>query len=257
MKLNRKAKTRIIGLVAFSLAILLALPVAMADDPRPARADQDRSNVQNDAARDRAVRAVRSERAGVADRGAARDPRGSRGEVPEQDSPVIGGILVTDTDPALIIDPAVSVRSFWNGPFDGQDTLNLYVVTLLDKNQLGTEEFDLLTRFVLPDGHVYEQRVMPVDPAAYVDREIDRPDIAPHPVALRAVRPAHQLTESLPAPAGMVRVPENPTFVQTILPCSGTWITKHGLYGTWKVEVIMRKNGEAIESAVTTFDILR
>jgi hypothetical protein len=259
MNVKRNTHRRWIGLVAAALTVLLVLPLMMADDERPVRVDRDDPRVQRDgdredAARERGtiVRDVRAVRPGV---GGMRDPRGSRGQTPVAEPSILAGIVVTDTNPSLVQDPKVAVKPYWNGPFDGPDTLNLYVVTLFDANEL-SDEFDLVTRFVLPDGHTYEKRVVPVDPKAKAAREVSRPDIAPHPVAVRQTAPAGALTAAMAAPAH-VRIPEQPSFVTTVLPCSGTWITQHGLYGTWTVQAIIRQNGKDIEMSETTFDIHR
>jgi hypothetical protein len=259
MKVNLNSNRRWIGLVAAALTVLLVLPLMMADEERPVRVDREDPRVERDdapdsAARDRgvSVRGVRGVRPGV---GGLRDPRDSRGRTPGAEPTILAGVMITDTDPSLIQDPKVAVKPFWNGPFDGPDTLNLYVVTLFDATQL-SEEFDLVTRFVLPDGHTYERRVVPVDPRAKAAREVSRPDIAPHPVAVRQTAPAGRMAEGMVTPAH-VRVPEQPTFVTTVLPCSGTWITQHGLYGTWTVQAIIRRDGKDIEMSETTFDIHR
>ena len=112
------------------------------------------------------------------------------------------------------------------------------------------------TRFILPDGHLYEERVTPVDPQAEKGQEVSRPDLAPHPVEVRATSAAGAVARTAATPAH-VQVPQDPSYVRTVLPVTGTWITKHGLYGTWTVQAIIRQDGKDIEMSETTFDVHR
>lgn len=282
MTMKTMKTKRWIGLLAAALTVLLVLPLVYAEDDRPERdrsqtqrlepgsdesaAPGDEGETRAEASGDeraatrqraRTVRQVRSARPDGAEagRGGMAAERRLRLRLGAGHESKIAGVLVTDVDPKQIDDDRVSLRPYWHGPFDGPDTLNLHVVTLLNDEQLDGE-FDLVTRFILPDGHVFGEKIVPVDPASKAAREVDRPDLAPHPVEVRRPAPAGRVAKSAAMPAS-VEMPRRPSYVDTMLPCSGTSITKHGLYGTWTVQAIIRKDGKDIEMSETTFDIHR
>ncbi len=141
------------------------------------------------------------------------------------------------------------------GPFSGPDTNDLWVVTVYDRRQLASG-FDQVTRFVLPDGHVYETRTTPVEPSALPGSRVIRKDIAEVPVPVQGTPRLRRVARMLPK--GTLRGrkrKKNATFTTVRLPVSGTWVTKHNLYGTWKVEVETWQNGKLVSSSGTSFVI--
>ena len=77
-------------------------------------------------------------------------------------------VVVTDLDPAAVFDSTTPVvpASMPLGPFDAHKVMDLHVLSVVDRTVIGDAPFDQRTRFILPDGGVYEERTTPVDPAA-------------------------------------------------------------------------------------------
>ncbi|GEM_PF-6156195 len=138
------------------------------------------------------------------------------------------------------------------GPFDGPETVDLWVVTVFDRRQL-SGSFDQVTRFILPDGHVYETRTTPVEPGALPGTTVMRRELAEVPVPVASTPRMKRIARMLPRGTLRKKQKKNATFTKVRLPVSGTWITKHNLYGTWKVEVETWQDGKLVSSKTTRF----
>lgn len=164
------------------------------------------------------------------------------------------GVVVTDTDPQSLLQARRAPGSLESGPFDGPKTLQLYIIAVYDRTKLGDIGFDQVAKFVLPDGNVYETRIDPVDPSG-LRGSVLRGDLAPHPVETLPVMRARRLARALPAGMLTSRQLKNAALVSIPLPVSGTWVTSHGLYGTWQVEISAMKDGKVLSSNATSFTI--
>ena len=164
------------------------------------------------------------------------------------------GVVVTDTDPQSLLQARRAPGSLEAGPFDGPKTLQLYIIAVYDRTKLGDIGFDQVAKFVLPDGNVYETRIDPVDPSG-LRGSVLRGDLAPHPVETLPVMRAKRLARALPTGMLTSRQLKNAALVSIPLPVSGTWVTSHGLYGTWQVEISAMKDGKVLSSNATSFTI--
>lgn len=162
----------------------------------------------------------------------------------EEVRPVVG-VVVTDIDPASVLeDPSrIALNPRWNGPFPAHETLNLYIVTLMDRRGIGEQPFDLVVRFILPDGSTYQTMIKPLDPAALPGDHLRRPDLSPNEIAVSRPVLAGPLASWLPRGDQMNFDPRRTSLATVTLPVSGTWITGHNLYGDWRVEVSARRDG--------------
>lgn len=236
MMIRNKTATRRAGLIAFVALLSLAMPLALAGQRRAPRARVPQATLQR----------------ALVETPALPTP------VPEADAPapMIRGVLVTDLDPALVVHDGNGYAGppAHLGPFNAHRTLNLYVVTAMDPGQLGEESFDQVTRFILPDGSTYETRVTPVDPSAEPGSTVERVELAPHPVTVARLVPGSAMAPVMPPQAEMSGV-ESLALTSVMLPVSGTWITKHNLYGTWTVEVSLVRGGTTFATSSTTFTL--
>jgi hypothetical protein len=183
---------------------------------------------------------------------------------PADEGPQLVEAVVTDVDPqsVLVAPRGRALQLGWaaqhDDSFHAHETLNLWVVPIFDRRDLGTELFDLRARFVLPDGSTYEQRVLPVDPAGLAaPGQLLRPDIAPHaidPLRPERMRRLARMTVSRALSSSQAR--RNASFVQIMLPVSGTWITQHNLYGRWAVELETVVAGEVTSTVRKEFDLV-
>ncbi len=164
-------------------------------------------------------------------------------------------IFVTSTDPAgLLGDTGYTMDARAEGPFQAHDTLNVYIVAMFDRALVVDGACDQITRFILPDGSVYETRVTPIDLESEPGEMIKRADLASHPVPIVKPSPVRTISSILPSYEKSADLRQQ-VFTSVILPVSGTWITKHNLYGTWVVEVSLVRDGEVLTTAQKTFDI--
>jgi len=238
MKINDNSHRRLTHLAVVALLSLLVGFPALAERPRQ-----------------RGLRSVRT--APVARQ--AVTPAAAATPAPAPTPTEVGaitGLVVTDVDPSTILreDGRYAGPKPFLGPFDAHDTLNVYVVAALDQARLGDEPFDQLTVFHLPDGSVYESRITPVDPQGSPGQTVERAELAPNPVRVSLVAPLAPLAANLPSAAGLDAAGDQ-VFTNVILPVSGTWITKHNLYGTWTAEVSLVRNGEVFATAQTSFEL--
>ncbi len=164
------------------------------------------------------------------------------------------GVFVTDVDPQSLLQSRTAPNRLNTGPFDGPQTLQLYIIAVYDRTRVGDAGFDQVAKFVLPDGNIYETRIDPVDPAG-TQTAVLRDDLAPHPVETLPILRAKRLARALPAGSLTPRQMKNAAFVAVPLPVSGTWVTGHGLYGTWQVEISAVKAGKVLSSSATSFRI--
>ena len=160
----------------------------------------------------------------------------------------VSGVIVTDVDPATVLeDPSrIILNPRWNGPFRAHETLNLYIVTILDRRGIGERPFDLVVRFILPDGSTYQKMIKPLDPAALPGDRARRPDLSPYPITLSRPTLVGPLASWLSEDGPAVFNPRRMIFTSVTLPVSGTWITGHNLYGDWQVEVRAVRDGAEI-----------
>ncbi len=169
----------------------------------------------------------------------------------------LSGLFVTDVPPAAILAGESSPATpLWTGPFDPAAIDDLHVVAILDRRLVGDGPVDQVTRFVLPDGHLYELRVTPVDPAGAHGSSVAREELGPLPVPVQPVRPMRRTARALPADLSGRVDPRHASFTTIVLPVSGTFITKHALYGTWTVEVALVRGRETVATTSTTFEIV-
>ncbi|MDQ7087835.1 MAG: hypothetical protein Q9Q13_08260 [Acidobacteriota bacterium] len=109
-----------------------------------------------------------------------RTPRASLMAASPADAAPLTGVLVTDIDPAKVAaGEGVSLHPGWNGPFHAHQTLAVWVVTVMDRRSLGSDGLDVVTRFILPDGSLYQTMTTPVDPNAAPGGMVERPDLSP------------------------------------------------------------------------------
>lgn len=178
---------------------------------------------------------------------------------PHAERSAILAVVVMDQDPARLL--RMDRHEFARlrhagghvfGPFVGPETNDVWVVTVYDRRQLDGP-FDQVTRFILPDGNVYETRTTPVEPGALPGTRANRDDIAEVPVAVQGAPRLRRVARMLPP--GTIRAGQrrNATYTAVRLPVSGTWITKHNLYGKWKVEVETWKDGKLVSRGGTSF----
>ncbi|GEM_PF-3962989 len=181
--------------------------------------------------------------------------RSSRANSAPGDGMIIS-TLVTSIDPDAVIEMnRGELLRVSTGPFDAPETLQLFVVTVYDRRAVGTEDFDQVTRFILPDGSVYETRTTPVSPTALPGEVVDREDLAPYPVAVQNTPRARRLARMLPQETIPRMQRRHATYTKVTLPVSGTWITQHNLYGIWQVETLIVKDDEVVSSSQTTFEL--
>ncbi|UCF68258.1 MAG: hypothetical protein JSV80_02850 [Acidobacteriota bacterium] len=166
-------------------------------------------------------------------------------------------VVVTDTDPASLFQPGSRyvAQPLSTGPFNAHETLNLYIITVYDRRAVGREPFDQVTRFILPDGSLYERRVTPIDPASLPGDAVNRADLDPAPSRVQSTPRLRRLSRSLPSGTITRAQARHATYTSVVLPVSGTWITKHNLYGVWKAEISAVRGGETFSSGETTFEL--
>ncbi len=164
-------------------------------------------------------------------------------------------VVVTNLDPATVFDSntPVAMNETNLGPFDVKQTLDVWIVSMYDRAATGAKPFDQRIRLILPDGGVYEDRVTPVDPSALPGRTTVRPDLAGHPIPLAVPARMKRLARALPGAAAPISYMRDATFISEKLPVGGTLITKSNLYGEWRVEVTMERDGKVLGSSQTTF----
>lgn len=169
----------------------------------------------------------------------------------------VSAVVVTNVDPTSLVGrrPKPAPASLQVGPFDGPDTLTLYVLTIYDRTRIGREPFDQVATFTLPDGAVFQTRIDPVDPLATAGSVMQRPDLGPESVELLDVTRLKRLARALPTGLLNKRQMREGSFTQIKLPVSGTWITGHGLYGAWKVEIVAMQDGVAVSRRTSSFTI--
>jgi hypothetical protein len=167
------------------------------------------------------------------------------------DSKALLGVVVTDQNPADLLAANKLPSQLDPGPFNGPATTQLYVIAIYDRTRLGNRPFDQRVRFTLPDGHVYETRIDPVDPRGVPAQEMVREDLASHPVPVLSLTRAKRLARLLMAGQLKKQQLRNVSIVTIPLPVSGTWITGHSLYGTWQIEIAAMQEGRAVSSTNT------
>ncbi|RMG45741.1 MAG: hypothetical protein D6718_06645 [Acidobacteria bacterium] len=187
-------------------------------------------------------------------RPARADLRAPAGNEPSE---AIQAVVVTDQDPSSVFQPGrrFVLRPLSTGPFDAHRTLNLFIITVFDRRQMPEGNYDQVTRLILPDGSLYEERTTPVNPGAVPGQTITRPDLGPRPAKVKSTPRMRRLARMLPAGTLSRAAARNATYTSEILPVSGTWITKHNLYGTWKVEVALVRDGVTVSTGSTTFEL--
>ena len=187
-----------------------------------------------------------------------RAPRSMATTAAAPETQALTTVLVTDIDPARVAaEGRLSLHPDWNGPFRAHQTLAVWVVAVMDRRALGTDPLDVITRFVLPDGSVYQTVTTPVNPEATPGMTTERKDISPLPVEVVRPQPFSLLTSrrgtfGLDLDARALRAA---TFTSVMLPVSGTWITRHNLYGDWTVEVRLVRDGKEIGRGSRVFYI--
>lgn len=192
-------------------------------------------------------------------RGSSRFHQPRLASVAPADAPAILAVLVTDLDPTALADQdRLSIRaSRWTGPFAAQETDNLYVLSVLDRRVIGTAPFDLVVKFKLPDGSTYQTRTVPVDPTEKSGRKVFRPDLAPKPIRVMGTGQLGVLSRVIPSEDMLAIVPAFARFTSVRLPVSGTWITQHNLYGTWTIEISLKRGREILATSTRSFEMLR
>ncbi len=174
---------------------------------------------------------------------------------PRVERPAVVTAAVLDVNPAEVLagrtgtvgDPAHL------GPFDAKTTMTVYVVAVYDRSRIGSAPFDQHVRLFLPDGNLYEDRVTPVDPQALPGATVRRADLGPDPVPLRVPARMLRMARSFGASRIPAAVMRDATYTSEPLAVSGTWITRHNLYGEWRAEVTMERDGQVVSKTTTTF----
>ncbi len=166
------------------------------------------------------------------------------------------GVVLLDEDPAPLFAAGHFVLPRWDGPFPAHDTTTLFVLVALDARVLGDEDFDLVARFRLPDGSLYQTLVRPVVQDAAKSR-VHRPDLSPVPVRSAMLRPWGALAKTVPHGALIPIVPSRTRAAVLSIPVSGSWITQHGLYGEWGLTVEARREREVLGSQQKSFVLLQ
>ncbi len=179
------------------------------------------------------------------------DPRG--GEI----VPSILAVHVTDADPraAFGTDRTAHTGVLKTGPFDAHETASVHVLTVLDRRTVGTEPLDQVTTFVLPDGSRYQEVTTPLDPRGSAGATVQRTDLGPSPVALEPLPRLRRLARMMPGVELPPRLARQSVFTTVTIPVSGTWITKHNLYGEWVVEIALERDGRVLANTSATFEI--
>ncbi len=174
---------------------------------------------------------------------------------PAARQPALRQVVVTNLDPATLFNSnaPITMTEANLGPFDVKQTLDVWIVTMYDRTVTGTRPFDQRVRLILPDGGVYEDRVTPVDPSALPGRTTIRPDLAGHPIPLAVPARMKRVARALPGSAAPISYMRDATYISEKLPVGGTLITKSNLYGEWKAEVTMERDGKVVGSSQTTF----
>ncbi|GEM_PF-5448221 len=163
--------------------------------------------------------------------------------------------VVTDTNPRAILPltkQKITDPSIPTGPFNAHRTVMLHILSVYDRRTFGRQPFTQITRFILPNGSLYGTRSVSVTPSP-------TPAEPPTPVGIAPVRTRGSRlglpTQPVPrqAPVGVER--GRPLYTEVLLPVSGTWITRHNLYGEWKVEIEAVRDGEVLASTTQSFTI--
>lgn len=163
-------------------------------------------------------------------------------------------IVVSPASPAAMLSGKAPVQ-LGSTTFGAQATPQLYLLGVYDRRLVGGQAFDQRLRLYLPDGSLYEERVIPVDPVATKAATVSRPDLAAHPVPVQAMPRMLRMARAVPGTPLTADTQREATYTTEILPVSGTWITQHGLYGTWTAEMIMERGGRELARTRTTFQL--
>lgn len=169
-------------------------------------------------------------------------------------SPILA-VVVTDRVPQAG-DGQVLVSPLALGPFVGSTTTDLTVVTAYDRRLLGIAPFDQVVTLTLPDGNRYSRRVIPTDPAAASPVTTSRPDVSITPVRVQSAPRMKRLARALPAGTVSEAQMREAVYTTHSFPVSGTWITKHNLYGGWSVTVEVVRDNRVVATATSKFEIL-
>lgn len=166
--------------------------------------------------------------------------------VPPGRSPLLAA-TVTDVDPASLRPP---LRLTAKPSFDARTTDHVFIVAVYDRAALGPQPFDQRIRLLLPSGHLYQERVRPVDAGAgTTPTMVQRADLAVHPVR------SAKLSGVRLAAGAAGRGARDAAITKEVLPVSGSWVTRHGLYGTWTAEVSLVRDGKVLATTTTTFEL--
>ncbi len=166
--------------------------------------------------------------------------------------------VVTDMNPRAILpltERKITDPSVPTGPFNAHATVMLHILSVYDQRSVGHGSFEQITRFILPDGSLYGTRSVSVTPSlAPVKPTIPR---APNRIGPGSLRRAPSGPAARPAPrVGPIAIERRgPVYTEVLLPVSGTWITRHNLYGEWKVEIQAVRDGEVLAETVESFTI--
>lgn len=169
--------------------------------------------------------------------------------------PALIWTAVTDTDPADYFSNKKAAPVPNLGPFNARTVEDLFVVAIYDRRLIGNQPFDQVTRFILPDGGLFQENVTPINPAALPGTTISRPELSPVPIPVNAPARLRRVSRALPAGTLSSIQMREATFTTEFQPVKGTMITKSNLYGEWKVEVMMVRDGKVLAKRTTTFQI--
>ena len=177
---------------------------------------------------------------------AVRLPKGSR--FPENVKKVIVRVVGQDR---------IRIRqSQWVGPFPAQETPSLYVYALFARHLVEGGAFDLQAEFLLPDGSSYQKRILPVSAEGGDKAMVMRRDLSPRMTRLSAPQELGILKQVMPSEDVARLTPAWTDYVAVPLPVSGTWITKHNLYGEWTVAITLKRGRTVLAEQNQTFEIL-
>ncbi|HNX20336.1 MAG TPA: hypothetical protein PKG80_08730 [Acidobacteriota bacterium] len=162
-------------------------------------------------------------------------------------------IVVSPVDPAQVMSSRTLVKIPVVNQFNALKTLNVYILAMYDRLRLNSRPFDQRLRLYLPDGNLYEERVVPCDPAGAAGRTIKRADLGPNPVEIAVPQRLVRLSRALPAGTIDARLMRDGLFTSQRLMVAGTWITENNLYGLWTAQVDILQDGKVVSSTRTTF----
>lgn len=166
-------------------------------------------------------------------------------------------VYVMDIDPQATLGGSRTAADLAsNGPFPAYDTQQVWIVMQWDRRRVGSGSFDQRVTLTLPDGHIYQRFVMPVDPHG-LGGSIDRPEISPVSIGIAPMQRNPALAKKLTNPGQAKLSPAKyVAYTQLPLPVAGTWITQHNLFGLWNVKVEAVRDGQvfAVEFATFRFD---